>query len=320
MAATSANFDLATEVIHTLDMTLITTGGGSRKWEILDLIEHMDSILATATKTSGGLVESSERSFGSLDESSVPAILHHIDRADDLDIGEFQEHLLTRNTPLIITEALHNWPAVYLQSWSSLDYLLNITSNGQRLVPVEIGDSYVSKDWTQKIIPFKEFLETYILNPDPPALAYLAQHDVFSQIPRLREDITIPDYCYANHESALEEPIANAWFGPKGTVSPLHKDPYCNIFAQVAGYKYWKIFPKSETKNLYPRGEEDGVDMSNTSQVDVDGEVNLEMYPKYAEAQYREGILGPGEMLFLPKGSWHFVKSLTPSFSVSFWF
>ncbi|ODQ51990.1 Clavaminate synthase-like protein [Saitoella complicata NRRL Y-17804] len=301
-------------------MTLITTGGGSRKWDVLSLIEHMDRVLATATKISAGLIQSAESSFECLDESSVPAILRYFDRVDELGIGEFQEHLLTRNTPLIITEAMQNWPAVYLESWSSFDYLLNVTSNGQRLVPVEIGDSYVSKDWTQKVMPFKEFLETYILNPDPPALAYLAQHDLFSQIPRLREDIRIPDYCYADHETALEEPIVNAWFGPKGTVSPLHKDPYCNIFAQVAGYKYWKNFPESETENLYPRGEEDCVDMSNTSQVDVDGAVDLEKYPKYAEAQYREGILGPGEMLFVPKGSWHFVKSLTPSYSVSFWF
>ena len=46
--------------------------------------------------------------------------------------------------------------------------------------------------------------------------------------------------------------ITNAWFGPEGTVSPLHHDPYHNLFAQVVGQKYWKLFDYSETPFLYP--------------------------------------------------------------------
>ena len=43
-------------------------------------------------------------------------------------------------------------------------------------------------------------------------------------------------------------------------------------------------------------------------------------FPGFLEAKYAEGILGPGECLYLPPGWWHYVKSLSPSFSVSFWF
>ena len=39
-----------------------------------------------------------------------------------------------------------------------------------------------------------------------------------------------------------------------------------------------------------------------------------------AEEGMSEVVLEPGEMLFIPEGHWHVVKSLSVSFSVSFWF
>ncbi len=191
-----------------------------------------------------------------------------------------------------------------------------------------------------------------------PRTGYLAQHDLFSQIPSLRSDISIPDHCFSAPTSTpnphlchlkpvskLPDPLLNAWFGPAGTISPLHTDPYHNILVQVVGYKYIRLYAPQETERLYPRKtDEMGVDMSNTSQVDLDEAVScwpllgnesesnsdesLEQrrrefeasFPLFKEAKYVEGILGPGECLYLPVGWWHYVRSLTPSFSVSFWF
>lgn len=50
------------------------------------------------------------------------------------------------------------------------------------------------------------------------------------QIKELHEDIMVPDYCYAG---GGELQSLNAWFGPHGTVTPLHHDPHHNILAQV---------------------------------------------------------------------------------------
>lgn len=42
-------------------------------------------------------------------------------------------------------------------------------------------------------------------------------------------------------------------------------------------------------------------------------------FPLFLAADYKEGILQPGDMLYIPIKHWHYVRSLSNSFSVSFW-
>jgi len=44
-----------------------------------------------------------------------------------------------------------------------------------------------------------------------------------------------------------------------------------------------------------------------------------EEFPLFRDAEFVEGVLGPGECLYIPVGWWHYVRSVSPSFSVSFW-
>jgi lysine-specific demethylase 8 len=43
-------------------------------------------------------------------------------------------------------------------------------------------------------------------------------------------------------------------------------------------------------------------------------------YPRFAEAEYEELILGPGDMLYIPRSHWHYVRALSTSVSINFWF
>jgi lysine-specific demethylase 8 len=255
---------------------------------------------------------------------------------------EFQTHLDQINTPIIMKGAIKHWPARI--KWISPSYWMKRTLGGRRLVPVEVGRQYTDEAWSQRIIPFGEFLSTYILN-EATETGYLAQYDLFAQIPALRSDVQVPDYCYGsppetvnesrNVAQQVDEPLMNIWFGPAGSKTPLHTDPYSNILAQVMGYKYIRLYSPRETVKLYPMGIDDkGVDMSNTSSVDVSlarlqGLVEAddlrkvqqqrEKYPLFDDAEFIEGILGPGEFLYVPQGWWHYVEGLTIGASVSFW-
>ncbi|KAI8991364.1 hypothetical protein BDF20DRAFT_38018 [Mycotypha africana] len=228
-------------------------------------------------------------------------------------------------TPFILPKGcgiIDEWPAFKHHPWKSTEYLLSVAAD--RVVPVEIGSQYTDADWSQKMMRFSDFVQEHIVKQEkdgPPA--YLAQHDVFYQIPRLERDIIIPDYCYIEAElndsyvqrTPQQEVLKNAWFGPKGTVSPLHQDPYHNLLCQVVGSKYLKLISHQQTPLVYPR---EGL-MTNTSQIDVE-HPDVEKFPAYKEVHYLECILQEGEVLYIPPKWWHFVKSLETSFSVSLWF
>ncbi|KAI9710623.1 MAG: hypothetical protein M1812_007388 [Candelaria pacifica] len=331
--------DLQTDIVRLLDMTIIMTGAPRRR----DIIEEIISALQSSGDNSECVEERPSKpqrvnDAFSTDTLPLPKIHQPISKCFRLSMSDFQAHLPTA-TPIITRYALEHWPALDERPWKRPSYLLKKTFGGRRLVPVEIGRSYTDEGWGQSIITFKEFLEHYLL-AKPDKVGYLAQHDLFSQVPSLRNDICIPDYCYTNPPkpakgtplakqdiAQLEEPLLNAWFGPAGTISPLHTDPYHNILCQVVGKKYVRLYSPYKTDKLYPRGiEEGGVDMSNTSQIDItamedpNGDRSLHVkFPLFREAEYFDCILDEGECLYIPVGWWHYVRSLSVSFSVSFW-
>ncbi|GBN24144.1 Lysine-specific demethylase 8 [Araneus ventricosus] len=190
-----------------------------------------------------------------------------------------------------------------------IDYILGKAR--YRTVPIEIGSKYTDDNWTQSLMTVGDFVEKYIKNKlDQKEIGYLAQHNLFNQIPELFEDIEVPSYI-----TNKDDVDVSVWFGPGGTVSPLHFDPKYNLLAQVIGEKYIRLYSEDQTENLYPRHN---TWLSNTSQVDAENP-DLDSFPLFAEATYEECVLKPGQLLFIPPRCWHYVRSLSTSFSVSFW-
>ncbi|XP_042683868.1 bifunctional peptidase and arginyl-hydroxylase JMJD5 [Centrocercus urophasianus] len=222
-------------------------------------------------------------------------------------LERFRDQYLIPQKPVVLEGIIDHWPC--MKKWS-VDYVCQVA--GCRTVPVELGSRYTDEEWSQKLMTVNDFISQYIVNEN--SVGYLAQHQLFDQIPELKEDISIPDYCCLG-EGEEDDITINAWFGPAGTISPLHQDPQQNFLAQVLGRKYIRLYSPQDSENLYPHESQL---LHNTSQVDVE-DPDLTKFPNFRKAAFQSCILMPGQVLFIPVKYWHYVRSLDISFSVSFW-
>lgn len=241
------------------------------------------------------------------------AFLHFASTAELVDrmaITEFGRVYHTPGVPVVLRGLAREWPAV--TRWRDAEYLMRVA--GPRTVPVEVGSSYAHDEgWSQRLMTFAQFYERHVVHLEQPT-GYLAQTHLLEQIPALLRDVVVPDECCLGDGGNVE---INAWFGPEGTVSPLHTDRRDNILCQLVGSKAVLTFGASDTPFLYPHSV--GL-ITNTSRVDAEAP-NVAEFPLYAKAATGSiTVLRAGDAVFIPRGVWHFCKSLEPSWSLSFWF
>lgn len=126
----------------------------------------------------------------------------------------------------------------------------------------------------------------------------------------------------AGHSNAISNSVERcfAWFGPAGTYSPLHHDPWHNLLVQVVGRKRVRCYAPCSAAALYPFAEshDHGMRTNCSTIMDHDSACPLS-FPLFAEAPCLETELEPGDALFIPRQHWHAVRALTSSFSVNFW-
>lgn len=286
-----------------------------------------------------------------LEKQSTPTVEEFVDLSEAL-----SKPLLLRN---YLRGATNNHTCMH--RWASCDAFVSRvleSGEGDVGVAVEVGENYMDPTTARVEMPLTSYAAYLNLTSDndPPASserAYLAQHDIFVQRPHLLEDLPTPPYCTSTGRGdRCAEPPCRAfafvcsvsphctifvtcaratptphrygtmlWLGPSGTRSPLHQDPYHNLYTQIFGSKTLWLYPATTPREwLYissnPMQE-------NTSTVPVEDVDVRAKFPNFTMAQRQDGAavvrVGPGDALFLPKGWWHYVRADTKALSVSFW-
>ena len=100
------------------------------------------------------------------------------------------------------------------------------------------------------------------------------------------------------------------WFGPRGTITALHHDVMNVLFAQVYGRKQFILAPSfclpMAANRVGLRSEIDPV------------AIDAARSPRAAEIPWLHVEVGPGDLLFIPLGWWHWVFAAETSISIGF--
>ena len=218
------------------------------------------------------------------------------------------------------------WPAV--SKWDA-GYLAS-QGRGERICAVEIGESFDAPGFEHKLMAFGHFLHLSGLSGAGSKgesqekkgtsccggrAAYLAQHLLFDQFPELLGDLGPPPW--PDGASAAEPP--RAWIGGGGSRTPAHRDPKDNLLVQVAGEKFCRLYPPDSAMHTYPPPGRTHVSRAPVHRLSR-SELG-EQFPGFpARGGFLDVTLRQGDCLYIPKGWFHYVQSLSPSISINFWF
>jgi ribosomal protein L16 Arg81 hydroxylase len=232
-----------------------------------------------------------------------------IDRRAGVSQKEFLNEYYSRNEPVLMTDVCDRWPAATL--WSP-DYLAE--KLGSVEVEVMAGRDAdpryeINSDEHRFTMPFDEYVakisgqsrsNDMYLTANNKLLAADAARPLWDDFD-LDERFLAPD---PDHSHAF------LWFGPAGTITPLHHDSVNVMFNQVDGWKHFILIPALQIHRVYN-------DLSVYSEVDALNP-DLEQYPLFEDVQQIHLDVGPGQTLFIPTGWWHHVEATEASISISF--
>jgi hypothetical protein len=235
-----------------------------------------------------------------------------IDWRSDLSAEEFLERYYAQNRPVILTGEMAGWPA--LARWTPA-YLKQAV--GARPVEFQGGRGHdpefeMYKDKHRQEAPFDAFMD-HILRPGAGNDAYLTAYNSArntQSLSPLQADLGFLDK-FLDPEASM--PNGMMWIGPAGTFTSLHHDLTNNFIAQVVGRKAIKLAPAAEIGKIYNHRHV----FSEIPDLEGAG-IDLDRYARLSELRLYDVLLQPGEILFVPLGWWHQVRSLDFSVTITY--
>ncbi len=241
--------------------------------------------------------------------AATSAAPHTIERRAGLTPSEFFERYYATNTPVVLTDVVTAWPA--FGRWTPAFLKERF---GHVEVMAAVGrDSDPDYDLHTPALsrptPLGEFVDRVLAVGESNDLYLVANNRNSDRdgLQALFDDVTFaPGWL----DDARRRGSTALWFGPGGTVTPLHHDTSNILFGNLYGTKRFILIAPWETALLdCTRGVYSLVDPERP---------DLQRFPRYADVVAREVTLQPGEMLFLPVGWWHHVRALSVSINLAF--
>lgn len=227
----------------------------------------------------------------------------------------FANEIQAANQPAVLKGLLSNWPMVGLGSADALaEYLLAHDKGDPYGVYVgapEIkghffyGADTRSENFRFGPAPLRQVLDNLLaqLAADAPQSIFIQSAELHRYMPSVRDahplDLLPP---------GVEPRI---WIGNE-TVTRVHYDLNQNLICVVAGKRRVMLYPPEQLPNLYPGPFDRTIGGVPVGMVDPENP-DLERYPRFALAQNAVQVaeLEAGDVLYIPFGWWHQVRSLS---------
>jgi hypothetical protein len=229
---------------------------------------------------------------------------------------DFRTNFLATRTPAVFEDIASRLPIA--KEWS-FDYFASRLDTIRVQRPAEDGlFHYLSFER----MPFSQFRE---------ALETRNQAYSFESLIDPKEYRKGGDRAQAVHDERLPGFISmdrlyssNLWIGSGGNRSLLHFDHVNSLLIMVEGTKRFLLFGPEETDKMYPYSVLDFRSIKEgrvlDSRVNAD-HIDFERFPRLRDAKGLHGELRPGQALFIPAGTWHYIESSGLNVAVNyFWF
>jgi len=231
-----------------------------------------------------------------------------VPRVPKLSRQQFLDEYYALNRPVVMTGAMDDWAA--FTRWTSPELKRRF---GERVVSVQ-GNRNSDPKYEQnserlrREMSFGKYVDLVESSGGTNDFYITANNsDANNQaLKELWDDIVLfPEYL-------RDDPNNRGffWFGPKGTITPLHHDLTNNFMAQVRGRKRVRLIAPYELAHVYN-------DRHCYSQVELD-HIDYDRFPLFRNVTITDVEIGPGDLLFLPVGWWHHVLGLEISITMTF--
>lgn len=236
-----------------------------------------------------------------------------VDHIKKLSVQDLRSKYIAKKKPVLISNALSNWPAI--DKWTP-EYFKSLSPDLGITVKSFDNKSVCKTKLT--LSDYVQYLNEGCYSKDGRLINDLLYwHDVpiFSEIPKLISDV---DSFFLN---AIPKWYSRQWWqyaqffmGPKSCVTPLHFDCLLtnNLFFQISGRKKFILLSYKDGRYCKRYG---------WRWFDVNPEnPDYQKNPEFRLANPVEVIVNPGDILYIPTGTLHYVRSLDNciSFNIDF--